>query len=85
MTVTVRGRRWRLEFARLKNMRGVCDSPDMQDRRIRIAKRLEGEEQLDVTLHELLHAALWDLDEEAVDETATDLARVLWKLGWRRE
>jgi hypothetical protein len=34
-------------------------------------------------IHELLHAAHWDLDELAVEETAEDLARVLWKLGYR--
>jgi len=32
---------------------------------------------LDLVIHESLHACLWDLDEEAVTETAWDIARLL--------
>ena len=38
-----------------------------------------------VILHEALHAALWDLDEQAVDEISTDAGRLLWRLDWRKE
>jgi len=40
---------------------------------------------LEVLIHEALHAANWDLDEAAVQETAEDIAKILWKLGYRRE
>lgn len=40
-------------------------------------------EVLEVLIHELLHAAYWDLDEHAVAETADDIAGILWRLGWR--
>jgi len=38
----------------------------------------------DTVLHEALHACT-ELDEEAVEETATDIARLLWRLGWRKD
>ncbi len=30
------------------------------------------------------HAALWDLDEEAVSETANAISAALWRVGYRR-
>jgi hypothetical protein len=41
-------------------------------------------EELDTTIHEALHAAYPDLSEEAIDETATDLARLLLARGFGR-
>jgi hypothetical protein len=35
-------------------------------------------------LHEILHPADYDKTEEWVDELATDMAKILWKLGYRR-
>lgn len=40
---------------------------------------------LEILIHEILHAANWDLDEHAIQETAEDLANILWKLGYRRD
>jgi hypothetical protein len=31
----------------------------------------------------MLHACHWDLGEEAITETSEDLARVLFRLGYR--
>jgi len=45
---------------------------------------LTGERELEVLIHEMLHACHWDLDEEAITETSEDLARVLFRLGYRR-
>jgi len=44
---------------------------------------LVGERRLEVLIHEMLHACYWDLDEEAIDITARDIARVLFRLGYR--
>ena len=41
-------------------------------------------DELDTTIHEGLHAAYPDLSEEAIDETATDLARLLLARGFGR-
>jgi hypothetical protein len=40
---------------------------------------------LETVVHELLHAGVWDLAEEAVNDTAKGIADALWKMGWRRE
>lgn len=40
---------------------------------------------LDTTIHESLHACLWRLSEEDVTQTATDIARLLWRMGYRRK
>jgi hypothetical protein len=62
---------------------GRCDSPTTLKKRITIKKTLVGERRLEVLIHEMLHACYWDLDEEAIDITARDIARVLFRLGYR--
>ena len=41
--------------------------------------------ELDWIIHESLHACYPWLIEWAVDRAATSVARLLWRLGWRRE
>lgn len=38
---------------------------------------------LDTIIHESLHACT-ELNEEAVEESATAIANILWRLGWRK-
>lgn len=86
MKVRIRGKMWDLSFVRTPNdVDGLCDAPTTPGKRIRISHALKGEAQLDTTVHELLHAAHWDIDEPAIEQTAADIARVLWRLGYRRE
>jgi hypothetical protein len=60
---------------------GECDHAA---RTIRIPIDGDTESELDVCIHEAIHACLPDLDETAVDETATSIARLLWRLQWRK-
>lgn len=85
MKLKVRGKVWSFERARLKDADGLCDSPDTPGKRIRVDSRLHGERELEVIIHEIMHAAHWDLAEEAVDEASRDIARALWRLGYRHE
>ena len=88
--ITIRGQRFQLR--RLKKIvvdgvacDGKCDPPHCNPRVIAVQKDLTGQHELDVFIHEMLHAALWDLDESAIEETATDIAHVLFtQLGYRR-
>jgi len=50
-----------------------------------IAIPVDGEDlcSLDTSIHEMLHACT-ELAEDAVTETATDIAKCLWRLGWRK-
>ena len=85
MRVEIRGRRYSLKFgaASVVSALGSCDAPDSKGKTIRIRRSLRGRDRMTVVVHELLHAALWDLSEESVDETAEAVARVLWSLGYR--
>jgi ABC-type phosphate transport system ATPase subunit len=78
----IRGKRWRLRFvSHLGENRGICDNTD---RIIRIVSNQEQEVEMDTIIHEILHAALWDLDEEAVHDTANAISAALWRVGYRR-
>lgn len=64
---------------------GECDPPDLKHKQIRIDKRVVNDSMklMDTVLHEMLHAAVWSLDETYVEDYATVAARVLHKLGYR--
>jgi hypothetical protein len=81
MRVSIRGRYYTLRFGR--PITGAVGHFDPDAKEIVISPRLKGEHKADCIVHEILHAALPDLDEEAVNQTASDIARVLWRLGYR--
>jgi len=62
---------------------GVCRAPASDDPQIRIRATLRDEELMRVLIHEMMHACLWDLSEEAVDETSADVATALYGMGYR--
>jgi hypothetical protein len=85
MHVNVRGKRWNLVFERISGKTaGLCDPPTELKKKIIIHDNLSEQETLRVICHEVLHAAYWDMDESAIDEASADLAKILWKLGYRR-
>lgn len=64
---------------------GKCDPPCAKDKTIQVLASLKNEDELDTVIHEVLHASAWDvLGESFVNDTASDLARLLWRLGYRR-
>lgn len=85
MQHVILGKRWRVKFRRLPDDTcGLCDHPRSPDKTISIDVRLRGVDRLDTILHESLHAALWPIDEEHITAAATDIAGLLWRLGYRR-
>lgn len=92
MLIKLLGKRWRLKFEPIgrhrtddgRRLDGWCDPPTQTRKAIYIDSRLNGERELDVLIHEMLHACDWAKDEEYIAEQASDMARVLWKLGYRR-
>ena len=85
MRIKIGNKYWSLIFTELdEETRGECDSPDTQGKEIKIATDLKNQEELEVIIHELLHAADWSKDEEWVEVIAYDIARTLWKLGWKK-
>lgn len=86
MQVTILGKRFRFEFTHNlpKDADGICDDPTSKKKRIAIRKGLSEQKTLEIVIHETLHAANWHAAEEWIDESAKDIARILWKLGYRR-
>ena len=72
----IRGTKYLIKESRIKDL-GQCDSPSKPKPTIRINRKLKGFKRLEVLIHEILHACHWDLDEEAIDETAQVLATIL--------
>jgi len=84
-------RMWPWRYVRLKGANeAYAFTPDPNDptakveHRILIDSRLTGRKRLRIELHEFLHAAFPDIDESVIDARSTDLAKILWALGYRR-
>lgn len=85
MRARLRGKYYQIVRATLsKGTLGLCDFC-MKTITISTAKRVKDELELDTIIHECLHACQPDLAEETVEEVASDIARVLWRMGYRRQ
>jgi hypothetical protein len=86
MQTYIRNRRYKLRFTDElpRSVDGECDPPNVPNKEIRIKSKLRDERLLAVLLHEMLHGGLWDIEEVAVDNLSSDMARILWRLGYRR-
>lgn len=84
---TFRGRRYRIDIHnRLhRNLNGQCDAPTTLGKTIHLRKNIPDKEFLETALDEAIHACLWELDNDIVGDCATDIARFLTRLGYRRE
>lgn len=54
------------------------------DRVIAIDRRLKGLAELDTIIHEVSHVQNPDWDETTVAKNATEMAKILWNLGYRK-
>lgn len=86
MRIIIRKQTWSIVSQVQDGESGFCDHEGErgQPMTIGIKDGLTEFEELDTTIHEALHAAYPDLSEEAIDETATDLARLLLARGFGR-
>lgn len=83
--IVIRGRPYTIISRRMKQYDGLCDHPATPYPEIWIHQSLRGERMVETIIHEVIHAALPDLCEETVEESARDLAKILWQLGYRGE
>ena len=81
-TLYIGDRRWKVRRERIGTHRGDCD---ITQRVIRADERLQGEELLEVLAHEIIHARLWDIDEQAVLELGQAIARAAANEGLIKE
>ena len=86
ITVKIKDKIWTVRLVKSKDMPrsyGECDDPSVSKPEIWINRNLKQKDMLDTTIHEVLHAIRPELSEEAVLETATIVANVLYKLDVR--
>lgn len=83
MRVVIRGVKWivRQSARKLRDKWGWCD---YAAKRIVVCRSARGVQHLDTVIHEMLHACLPDTCEDSVHETASVIAGVLWRMGYRR-
>lgn len=81
-TATFNGRKYRITMD--GRLDGWCDQYKLDDRHIVIAATQHTQNELITIIHESLHASNWCKSEEAVDRTSTEIGRLLWRLGYRR-
>lgn len=86
MRIVIRKQTWSIVSKVQDGESGFCDHEGErgQPMTIGIKDGLSEFAELDTTIHEALHAAYPDLSEDAIDETATDLARLLLARGFGR-
>jgi hypothetical protein len=78
MKTKINGKKWRTRDTRIQ---GLCTPGE---RLIDIDPRLRPRKRCEIILHEVLHALDQDVDEAVVRQWAKDLARALWRDGYRR-
>lgn len=61
-----------------------CDHPNTKSKQIIIDPNIKDQLELEIFIHELLHAADWSKSEEWVNNIAADIANILWKEGYRK-
>lgn len=88
--LVLRKRRYRIVLATVlgsshEPLDGDCSNPFLPGRIIRYHVGLKGRVRLDVLIHEMLHGCFWDVNEHGIEEAATDIARILWRFGFRND
>ena len=86
MRIIIRKQTWSIVSEVQEDELGFCDHEGERGKPMTIGIKdgLSELEELDTTIHEALHAAYPDLSEEAVEKTATDIARLLLARGFGR-
>ena len=80
-THTFNGRKYQITVDRLD---GMCDTYK-KERELVILADLNTRSGLETAIHEALHALKWSACEDTVTTSAHDLARFLWRLGYRKK
>src|SRR5688500_381118 len=63
---------------------GLCNPPNKKGKKLYFDKTNKGLEELEIFIHEPYHVLQDRYEECAVEEEARDLAKFLWRLGYRR-
>jgi len=66
-------------------MDGITDQEDDDQSWLFILRSLNTKAGMETAVHEALHACNWKATEDDVALTSKDIARFLWRLGYRKE
>ena len=62
---------------------GLCFNPEYKNPRIYVSPNLKKRRMLAVIIEEIIHSHIWELNEKKTRKLASNIARILWKSGWR--
>lgn len=82
-TVTIRGKRYNLVVKKLKTGRGMTEHPNTKNKTVYIDTREKGKDLLATLIDEFIHCAIWEIENDVVDEISDDIADALWRCGLR--
>ena len=86
--IKINNKMWKVKIVKSTDLAaasyGECDHPANAKPEIWVKRSLKPIDMMDTIIHELIHAIRPELSEEAVLETATTIAKALWKLKYRK-
>ena len=82
-TVTIRGKRYNFVVKKLKQGRGMTEHPATKNKTVYVDSRERGKDLLATLIDEFIHCAMWEIENEVVDEISDDIADALWRCGVR--
>ena len=80
---TFRGERFDVTFT--EDIDGLCVAQHNRRGEVLLFTERPPKVFLETALHEALHAMNWSIPEAVIKERAAELARWLWRLGYRRQ
>ncbi len=84
MRVNLGGKRW--EVLSQKGLpHGHLGRCSYDEKQLKLPMEGETKGDLEIIVHEGLHAACPWMDEEAVESAGKELSNLVWRLGWRKE
>lgn len=84
--IKIGGKYWTLVSANIPGYDGLAENdPKTTKKHIWISRNAKGRDLLDTVIHEFAHCFEKKWSEEAVLQFGTELATILWDLGYRSE
>ena len=88
ITIKINKKNWKVKIVKSTELSpacvGECDDPGYAKPEIWVKRSQKPLDLMDTIIHEVLHAVRPELSEEAVLDTATTIAKVLWKFNYRK-
>lgn len=84
-THSFHGKRFTVKHSNLLRTAKTLGLAHFEKKTLYIPADGDTKDELDTIIHEALHFAFPYIAEEEVTDGATDLAGLLWRLGWRKD